>query len=105
MNRRVLLAGLECLESQLDEALEFGSGGMMRQSRKLASLSRANDPEKVEAARNIAGRILGRLKSAEGRSYNAPTLGGIEEKLDLTEANRRKIGRYQARLGMKPSAE
>jgi len=101
MNHRVLLAGLECLESCLDEAIEFGSGGMMRQSRKLASLARHNKPENAEAAAAIGDRIQERLSQAAGRCYDAPAIEGAVEKLRLTKANQVRIGRYQARLGMK----
>jgi hypothetical protein len=89
------------LEALLDGKIEFGSGGMMRQSRVLASLSRENNPAMKAAADQAAARIRQRLDLAVDRSYRARTIPGIEEKLRLTDANKERIGRYQARLGLR----
>jgi len=97
MRTQVLLERL----NRIAEIIDFGSGGMMRQSRVLASLARTDDPAKVEAGWRAGMRVARRLQSAVDRSYNAPLIGGIEEKLRLTRVNRERISRYQARMGMR----
>jgi len=74
------------LSAFLDGQTEFGSGGMMRQSRVLASLARTNDPAMKAASEQAAARIRQRLGSAADRSYGA---------------NQNRIARYQARLGLR----
>ena len=77
----------------------------MRQSRKLASLARAPKQGGGGEVKAIEGRILDRLHRADQRIYDASTLEGMGEKMDLTNANRVRMAKYRARFGLSPLAE
>ena len=94
-------ARIIALASRLSGVAEFGSGGMMRQARKLASLSRLNSPAHAETAWQAGMRLRDRLLSSGLRASAAPVIGGFSERQRLADATRNKVQAYVARLGLK----
>lgn len=79
--------------------IEFGSGGMMRQARILASISRENSSAHFPAAFAAAKRLDSRVAAAATRV----SISGNKEKRDLFRATVEKTKAYLARLGLKKS--
>lgn len=94
-------ARILALASRLSGVTEFGSGGMMRQSRKVASLARLNSPAHTDNAWNASLRLRDRFIASRLRASAAPVIGGFSERQAMAVATEKKVRGYVGRLGLK----
>lgn len=96
MNLRVLLPRLLELNARVDQCLEFGSGGVMRQSRRLAAVAQINSTAHMAAADLANDRMVYKLRTGLQRASRDAS----GEKRDLWQANLKRLAKYQSRLGL-----
>lgn len=78
--------------------IEFGSGGMMRKGRIIASLARSNRASDTDATWEAMRRLSIKQKIGQGRAK------GNWEKEKLAQANKFRVSAFVARLGIRRPA-